>query len=455
MIRPLHPDGHRPRRLLTFLLTLALAGIVVGAVCWPLTLVDRLQDRLVRRLPAFSAAPWTPAAGLLALAPVAAMPLILGVQACVWPKGAGSGLPQTLVSLNDAHRARTLLAPAACGQRLLLWTVATMALLPLGREGPVVHLGAVLAHGLRRRWPALVAELDRGDWLAICGGAGIASAFNTPLVGVIFMAEELTRRIDGVVIPAAMVVCAIAAEMNHWGGQPEFGLAVLSQRPEELDQLALAVPIGLAGGLVGACFSWLLLRLNATLGPLAKRRPLRVGLALGLSIGGLCLLTGGVSGGDGEVLMKRLVAQPTVGAGGILPLLARVIGPCLALGAGVPGGLIDPALALGAMLGQAIGQLWHAPLLGIALGLPAALAGATQLPLVSVVFSLRLLGDQQLLPGVVLAGALGAGMGRLLSARSVYHALAAGLAETKAERAAGDSSDGQPFADPWNNPGPG
>jgi H+/Cl- antiporter ClcA len=300
----------------------------------------------------------------------------------------------------------------------------------------VVHLGAALAHGLRRRWPSLLAGLSRENLLAICGGAGIASAFNTPLVGVIFMAEELTRRVDGVVIPAAMVVCAIAAEVNHWGGQPMFGLGVLPVSPPELDQLALAVPIGLVGGLVGAGFSGLLLRLSATHGPLARRCPLRVGLALGLLLGGLGLLTGGVSGGDGEVLMNRLVGQPTVGFGGALPLLARIIGPCLSLGAGVPGGLIDPALALGALVGQAIGQLLHAPLAGIALGLAAALAGATQLPLMSVVFSVRLLGDQQLLPGVVLAAALGAGIGRLLGARPVYHALAEGL-----EGATGAQSD--------------
>jgi H+/Cl- antiporter ClcA len=61
----------------------------------------------------------------------------------------------------------------------------------------------------------------------------------------------------------------------------------------------------------------------------------------------------------------------------------------------------------------------------------------------SVVFSLRLLGDQQLLPGVVLAGALGAGIGRLLGASPVYHALAERLAEVKDVRPEGDGSINQ------------
>lgn len=419
-----HRDGGPRRNPLILLVSLALSGLLVGALVWPLTLLDRLQDQWVHRLPAFSGQPWTPLTLMLALAPVVAVPLILCLQAGAWPKGASSGIPQTLVSLEDPERAETLLCPEATGQRILLWSIASLALLPLGREGPVVHLGAALAHGLRQRWPALLKQLGRAELIAVFGGAGIAAAFNTPLVGVIFMAEELTRRIHGPLIPAAMVVCAAAAQVNQWGGQPEFALGVWRVMPTEMDQLALALPIGLAGGLVGAGFSWLLLRLSARLGPLASRRPLRLGLALGVAVSGLCLLTGGVSGGDGEVLMRRLVDQPLPGAGGALPLLARVIGPCLSLGAGVPGGLIDPALALGAMVGHAIGQLLHAPLAGVALGLAATLAGATQLPLLSVVFSLRLLGDQQLLPGVLLAGALGAAIGHLLSKRSVYHALA-------------------------------
>ncbi|MEB3317930.1 MAG: chloride channel protein [Cyanobacteriota bacterium] len=421
--------GQPWRRIPGFLLSLALAGLVVGALVWPLTLVDRLQDQGVERLPAFSGQPWSALTLALALAPIVALPLILGLQAGAWPKGASSGIPQTLVSLEDGELAETLLSPEATGQRILLWSVASLALLPLGREGPVVHLGAALAHQLRRRWPHLLQPLGRRELIAVFGGAGMAAAFNTPLVGVVFMAEELIRRVDGALIPAAMVVCSVAAEVSQLGGQSEFALGVLHVGTPELRQLALALPIGLTGGLVGAGLSWLLLRLSAGLCPLAKRRPVRLGLALGLASSGLCLLTGGISGGDGELVMRGLRAQTLPGAGQALPLLARLIGPCLSLGAGVPGGLIDPALALGAMVGHAIGQGLHAPLTGLAIGLPATLAGATQLPLLSVVFSLRLLGDQQLLPGVLLAGALGAGIGHLLGGGSVYHALAERLAE--------------------------
>jgi H+/Cl- antiporter ClcA len=61
--------------------------------------------------------------------------------------------------------------------------------------------------------------------------------------------------------------------------------------------------------------------------------------------------------------------------------------------------------------------------LGIGLGLAAGLSGATQLPLVSIVFSWRLAGDQQLFAGVVLAAVIAAYTGRLICRDPVYHGL--------------------------------
>ena len=101
------------------------------------------------------------------------------------------------------------------------------------------------------------------------------------------------------------------------------------------------------------------------------------------------------------------------------------MGPVLALGVGIPGGLIDPAFAFGALLGQTLGQLGAEPQLGLALGMVAGLAGATQLPVIAVLFALRMAGDQQLLPGLVLASALAAMVSRLLVPEPIYHALAA------------------------------
>jgi H+/Cl- antiporter ClcA len=70
--------------------------------------------------------------------------------------------------------------------------VASLALLPLGREGPVVEVGAAVGQALLRRWPGLLHRASRGHLLAGAAGAGLAGGFNTPLMGMVFVVEELT-----------------------------------------------------------------------------------------------------------------------------------------------------------------------------------------------------------------------------------------------------------------------
>ncbi len=411
------------RRGLARLLPLLLLGLAVGLACWPLNLLDRAQDLLLRRLPAWGGR-WDVLTLPLALSPLLAMPLLLLLQARLWSDGAGSGIPQTMASLERPQEAASLLAPRPTLRRLVLWSIATLALFPLGREGPVVQVGAAVAHALQRRWPRLLQALSPGDGLAVAAAAGLAGGFNTPLMGVIFLAEELTSRFTAGLIWPGLLVCAVAAGFSNLVGQPEFALGLLRVQPIEPLQLLWALPVGVVAGLSGALFGRLLLESTRRIAPLARRRPLRTGLLLGGLLAALALLSGGASGGDGETLMSLLIAAPDGDQATPLLLLVRLIGPCLALGAGVPGGLIDPAFAIGAVLGQGAGQLLHLGALGLALGMAAALAGATQLPVMSVAFALRLAGDQQLLPGVLLAAVIGAYCSRLLLDKPIYHALA-------------------------------
>ena len=422
------PPSSVLRRALQQLLPLVLLGVAVGLACWPLNLLDRAQDQLLQRLPAFGGR-WTMVTVLMALAPVLVMPLLLWLQAGPWREGSGSGIPQTMAVVDDPARSDALLSPRPTLQRMVLWSVATLALFPLGREGPVVQVGAAVTQALRRRWPRLLQGLSTADAMAVAGAAGLAGGFNTPFMGVVFLAEELTGRFGAGLIWPGLIVCVCAAGISNLGGQGEFALGMLRGMPPEPLQLLWAVPLGIAAGLLGGLFARLIVMATARLTPLARRRPLRTGLMLGAAVALLLLLSGGSGGGDGETLMHQLIEDPQQLHAPWIQLPVRLIGPALALGVSVPGGLIDPALALGAILGQVMSVPLDLGALGMALGMAAALAGATQLPAMSLVFVMRLAGDQQFLPGLLMAAVLGAYSGRLLLRRPVYHALAELLAE--------------------------
>jgi len=90
----------------------------------------------------------------------------------------------------------------------------------IGREGPTVQIGASIMHSLRRFTRFSVADIDRGLILA-GGAAGIAAAFNTPLAGVVFAIEELSRsfeeRTSGTIYTAVIVadVTSVALVGNY------------------------------------------------------------------------------------------------------------------------------------------------------------------------------------------------------------------------------------------------
>ena len=408
------------------LFSLVLLGVLVGLACWPLNLVDHWQDLLLRQLPAFSSAGWTPLAKGLALAPLVVMPLLLLMQNGAFARGKGSGIPQTVACVEDPEQGAQLLGATPTVLRLSLWSLASLALFPLGREGPLVQVGAAVAQALRSRWPGLFRGLKPEEVLAVAAGAGLAGGFNTPLMGLVFIVEELMTRFQASLIWPALLVCGAAAGMAQIGGQPMFALGLITIQTGEIAQYLWAVPIGILGGLLGGLFGRLLLLVTSWVTPIAKRQPILIGLLLGGLLSGLALASGGASGGDGEALMTTWISDENAWPGrGLVILAVRLIGPVLALGASVPGGLIDPAFALGAVFGHGFMHLVGGPAdQGLALGMAATLAGISQLPVMTIAFAIRLAGDQQLGGGLLMAAVVGAMAGRLVLDRPIYHALA-------------------------------
>ena len=423
----------RLKRPLATLLQLVLFGVAVGVACLPLNMIDGWQDQLLHGLPGFNNQPWHLGNLAQSLAPVVVMPVLLWLQAGRFKSGAGSGIPQTIESIEEPSSASTLLGLKPTFQRLSLWTAASLALMPLGREGPVVQVGASVALALRKRFPRLLAGFSETNLVTIGAVAGLAGGFNSPLMGTVFVFEELTGRFLPSVVWPALVVCLAAALFSNLTGTPVFILGLMQAPEAEWVQLVLALPVGLVGGWLGGLFARLLFVVTGWLRPKVNRRPLAWGVALGGCLALIAVLSGGLSSGDGEALMGHLLADggslPVPGSpidliGWLLLLAARVVAPVLALGAGIPGGLIDPAFAIGAVFGSgSLELLGGNGQLGLALGMAAGLAGATQLPLITILFSLRMMGDQQWLFGMLLSAVIGAVIGRKIQPEPIYHAL--------------------------------
>ena len=131
---------------------LVLVGVLIGLACLPLNIVDRVQDQLYDLLPTTATETWTYRGLLVAFMPLMVMPILLVLQRGPWHAGAGSGIPSTMNGLEDPSRLPKAMAVPGTVQRGVLWSIATVAMFPLGREGPVVQFGAAVARACHRRF---------------------------------------------------------------------------------------------------------------------------------------------------------------------------------------------------------------------------------------------------------------------------------------------------------------
>ncbi len=130
--------------------------------------------------------------------------LLISIAAALtyWaPQAAGSGLPQLKAFLNGVN-VRDLLTWRTLLAKTVGVTCVVATGLPLGREGPMVHTGAIVAaRTTRNEWTSRTRAMlpvrlpsSQRNWVAMGCAAGVAAAFNAPLGGILYSFEEVGER---------------------------------------------------------------------------------------------------------------------------------------------------------------------------------------------------------------------------------------------------------------------
>ena len=314
----------------------------------------------------------------------------------------GSGIPQVIATLHSNTSAagmRLLTFPILLG-KILVSFLAILGGFTIGREGPTVQVGAALMFNLRRLYPRSNALIERQ--LVLAGAAaGLSAAFNTPLAGIVFAIEELTRsfeaRASGVLITAIIIAGIIALGLN--GNYTYFGTIDIGTHFP--DSLAVAVVItGIVTGIAGGVFGWLLLNtgrwMPAPLLSLNNERPVAFAALCGLAIAVIGLVSGGTTFGSGYAEARGLL-YGTEHLSVFYPLLkmASMIGSYLP---GIPGGIFAPSLSIGAGFGNVLHMAFsdmQLPML-IALAMVGYLAAVTQSPITSFVIVMEMINGHAL-----------------------------------------------------------
>jgi CIC family chloride channel protein len=170
------------------------------------------------------------------------------------PYASGSGIPHVEAALNEEVPPTP---PGLISVKFVGGVLAIGAGLALGREGPSVQMGAAIAHIVgrvcRRGWSDLRVLLAAG------AGAGLATAFNAPIAGAVFVLEELVGRFEANIAISALgaSAAAIAVARALLGDEPDFDVEPLAY--VGVEALPLFVLLGIAAGLAAALYNSLLL----------------------------------------------------------------------------------------------------------------------------------------------------------------------------------------------------
>ena len=376
--------------------------------------------------------------------PLVVLGCALAVGVAAWlvrryaPYASGSGIPHVEAVLDEEVPAAP---PALIPVKFVGGVLAIGAGLALGREGPTVQMGAAIAH--------LVGKVFRRNWadcrvlLAAGAGAGLATAFNAPIAGAVFVLEELVRRFEAHIAIAALgaSAAAIAVARAFLGEAPDFAVKPLAYVGVQM--WPFVIVLGAVAGVAGTLYNLTLLRTLAAADRLG-RWPVEVRAAMiGAAVGALAWFLPALVGGGDDITQRMLSGGAPLTLLALAFLLRFGLG-AVSYAAATPGGLFAPILVLGAQIGLFFGTLCAQTFPGADLdptafavvGMAAFFTGVVQSPVTGIVLVIEMTGSFTMLLPMIAASFAAMLVPNLLGNAPIYDAL-----RERTTRAAGEPAE--------------
>ncbi len=379
---------------------LLLVAALAGATAAYAAIAFRELVRLVVRLgygvgggdPAVAAAdlPWW----LLVTVP-AAGGLLLGLLTRFLLPGP---LPQGVADVIEACALRNGRMPLRTGLAAAFLSASSIGVgASVGREGPIVHLGATLASWFAKRLH-LGPSLSRT--LLGCGVSGaIAAAFNAPIAGVFFALEVVVGHYGLGAFSPVVIASLVGTVVTrvHIGAEPAFGL--MPHFVASFWEVPAFLLLGVVAAGVAIALLWaigIVRRLHARWAIPSWLQPALAGLLLGtMAIGFPEIL------GVGYQVTTRALYGEFPLESFVLLAVVKTAATALCLGSRFGGGIFSPSLAVGALTGGAFGlvagavfpELASGPGVYATLGMGALAAATLGAPVSTVIMIFELTTD--------------------------------------------------------------
>ncbi|KUJ53199.1 chloride channel protein [Chryseobacterium sp. JAH] len=349
------------------------------------------------------------------------------------PYAKGSGIPQVMAAVELANpkehkKIRSLLSLKIIVFKIISSVVLVIGGGAVGREGPTIQIAGSVFRKVNEYLPQWWPKISKKNMIMTGAAAGLAAAFNTPLGGIVFAVEELSKTHINY-FKTALFTAVIIAGLT---AQTLAGSYLYLGYPKTNDvSLMVMFPIILVGGVAGILASQLsvtMLKMNDW-----KKRKLKTDKANVLFLVGCALLIACISFfisreilGSGKEIMERVLFTQDKHEDWYVPIL-RMLGPALSFTSGGAGGIFAPALTAGASIGSVISGAIHLTPnetnVVILAGMVAFLTGITRAPFTSAIIVLEMTDRHSLIFHLMLAGMVSSIASILVSRHSLYDVL--------------------------------
>lgn len=324
------------------------------------------------------------------------------------PEAKGSGISEVEGCLEEVRSARWWrIIPV----KLVGSICAISSSMVLGQGGPSAQIGAstgqMIHDSLRLH--------DKGvqHTLMVSGtAAGMASAFNAPMSGIMFVvAEEMLPDFHYTFVSfKAVIIATITATIITrllQGNHPMLLTTALDEAP--FSAIPVLTILGMISGVMGVIFNHVIMITRQAFVLIHRNEPLSylfIIACLGAGAGALLVIFPAIVL-NGSALMIDLTHETFPLTTLVIWFLLRFVTTLICFGSGVPGGMMMPALALGGLLGCIVDTVCPAELsAGSAVlcltGMAAFFSATVRAPLTGVFLVLEMTHDYNLfLPSLI------------------------------------------------------
>jgi len=421
---PVDAEGEGPESLIGFVVAAAAVGVLTGVSAASFRLLLEHGARWRTSLAGWSHSQWWGVI-VVVLACAATTSMAAALVHRIEPHAEGSGIPRVEAVADGRVRPdRFRILPVKYVGGLL----AISGGLALGREGPSVQMGgtaAVIVATLTRRNRADLRVL-----VAAGAAAGLATAFNAPIAGGVFVLEELLKRFDPRTTVATLVASASGFVAAHLLVDSRYDFDMKTLPDPRLGESGWILVVGVVTGVLGVLYN------GAVMAALrradASNRPKEARAAVTGTLVGLLVWYAPDLVGSGDGLTQKAL----YGHGALLAVTGvfalRFVLGVVSYAAATPGGLFAPMLVLGSQAGLTVGLVaahltpHAAPSLPACalIGMAAFFTASVHAPVTGLILATEMTGNTNQLPPMLGACAVAMLIAVALRSEPIYHRLA-------------------------------